>query len=90
MLTKKWVCDRCKSTIMEQDISNRVIYNPCNEMITALVSNKSLGINSTFNYCSLKCFTDSIAEWYQKGVFNNDGDIHIVCQEITKEELENG
>jgi hypothetical protein len=72
---------------MEQDVSNRVIYSPCNEMITARVSNKPLGINSTFNYCSLKCFTNSIAEWYQRGVFNDECDMHIVCREITKEDI---
>lgn len=90
MLTKKWICDRCKSTIMEQDISNRVIYNPCNEIIAVRVTNESLGIDSTFDYCSVKCCTDSIVEWYQKGVFSDECDIHIVCREITKEELENG
>lgn len=91
MLTKKWVCDRCSSTIMEQDASNRIIYSPCDEMITVQITDKSFGIDTAyFNYCSLKCFTNSIAEWHRKGFFHDECDMHIVCREITKEELKNG
>lgn len=72
---------------MEQDESNRVINRPCDEKITVRVINESLGIDSTFDYCSLRCFTYSITEWHQKGVFNDECNIHIVCQEITKEDV---
>ena len=72
---------------MEQDESNSVINNPCGEKITVRVTNESLDIDSIFDYCSLKCLTNSMADWYQKGLFNDKSGMQIICREITKEDV---